>query len=70
MVNWECPHCSKSMHSSWEASDIEKVICIHCGKAFINPYYKRNVTSQDSCQKSNVIDKNKKLMYKGGMTLG
>jgi hypothetical protein len=51
MVNWECPHCSKSMHSSWEASDIEKVICIHCGKSFINPYYKRFVTSQDKCQK-------------------
>ncbi len=40
MVSWTCPHCAKSMHSSWDCRDKEKVQCIHCDCWLVNPYFK------------------------------
>lgn len=39
MVKWQCPHCGKTMHSSWDSRDDEVVICIHCDGTFTNPYF-------------------------------
>jgi DNA-directed RNA polymerase subunit RPC12/RpoP len=64
MVRWKCPHCSKRMFSSWEASDKAKVKCIHCGREFDNPYYKPGIESKASQQNDKMINQKNLRGYK------